>query len=83
MRRILPRCGHISRKHTPTTGVSCTASKATEWHRAVVAIAALGGDPTAFGNYNGQPINLIADGSYNCVLRDGPGTQGLNGWIWG
>ncbi|PWM37402.1 MAG: hypothetical protein DBX65_01185, partial [Oscillospiraceae bacterium] len=57
--------------------------KATEWHRAVVAIAALGGDPTAFGNYNGQPINLIADGSYNCVLRDGPGTQGLNGWIWG
>ena len=57
--------------------------KATEWHRAVVAIAALGGDPTAFGIYNGRPINLIADGSYNSVLRQGPGTQGINGWIWG
>ena len=34
--------------------------KATEWHRAVVAIAALGGDPTDFGTCNGQPINLIA-----------------------
>lgn len=57
--------------------------KATEWHRAVVTIAALGGDPTAFGTYNGQPIDLIADGSYNCSLRQGPGTQGINGWIWG
>ena len=57
--------------------------KATEWHRAVVAIAALGGDPTDFGTCNGQPINLIADGSYNCVLKAGPGGQGINGWIWG
>ncbi len=55
--------------------------KATEWHRAVVAIAALGGDPTNFGTYNGQPINLIADGSYNNIA--GPGKQGINGWIWG
>lgn len=58
-------------------------AKATEWHRAVVTIAALGGDPTNFGMYNGQPIDLIADGSYNNVLRNGPGTQGINGWIWG
>ncbi len=57
--------------------------KATEWHRAVVAITALGGDPTNFGTYNGKPINLIADGSYNCVVKKGPGTQGINGWIWG
>lgn len=56
--------------------------KATEWHRAVVAILALGGDPTAFGTYNGQPINLIADGSYACAIGD-PGKQGINGWIWG
>mgnify|MGYP004497371415 FL=1 len=57
--------------------------KATEWHRAVVTIAALGGDPTSFGTYNGAPIDLIADGSYNCVISRGPGAQGLNGWIWG
>ena len=62
-------------------GILHTA-KATEWHRAVVAIMALGGDPTAFGTYNGQPINLIADGSYDCVIKD-PGKQGINGWIWG
>ena len=57
--------------------------KATEWHRAVVTIAALGGDPTNFGTYNGKPINLVADGSYNNALSEGPGTQGINGWIWG
>ena len=57
--------------------------KATEWQRAIVAIAALGGDPTNFGTYNGKPINLIADGTYNCVVKNGPGTQGINGWIWG
>ena len=54
--------------------------KATEWHRAVVTIAALGGDVTNFGVYNGQPIDLIADGSYN---NSNPGKQGINGWIWG
>ena len=57
--------------------------KATEWHRAVITIAALGGDPTNFGTYNGNPINLVADGSYNSALSEGPGTQGINGWIWG
>ena len=59
------------------------SAKATEWHRAVVAIAALGGDPTAFGMYQGAPIDLIADGSYACKVNGGPGAQGINGWIWG
>ncbi len=54
--------------------------KATEWHRAVVTIAALGGGPTDFGVYNEAPIDLIADGSYN---NSDPGKQGINGWIWG
>ena len=58
------------------------SAKATEWHRAVVAIMALGGNPTSFGSYNGQPLNLIADGSYDCAIGD-PGKQGINGWIWG
>lgn len=57
--------------------------KATEWHRASLAILAMGGDPTAFGTYNGGSIDLIADGSYNCVTSKGPGGQGINGWIWG
>lgn len=52
-------------------------SKATEWQRAILAIAALGGDPTNFGTYNGQPIDLVADGTYNCKIE--PGTQGVNG----
>lgn len=57
--------------------------KATEWHRISLAIAALGGDPTSIGDYNGQPINLIADGTYNRGITASPGRQGINGWIWG
>ncbi len=73
---------YIEKTYAENGGILHSA-KATEWHRAVVAIAALGGDPTNFGAYNGEPINLIADGSYNCSLKNGPGTQGINGWIWG
>ena len=57
--------------------------KATEWHRAAVTVAALGGDVTKVGKYNGNDIDLIADGSYDCVIAAGPGAQGINGWIWG
>ncbi len=57
--------------------------KATEWHRAAVTIAALGGDPKNCGTYKEKAIDIIADGSYNCVLDKGPGAQGINGWIWG
>ncbi len=57
------------------------SAKSTEWHRAILAITALGGDPTSFGTYEGNPIDLIADGSYNCVIN--PGRQGINGWIFG
>ncbi len=73
---------YIEKTYAENAGILHSA-KATEWHRAVVAIAALGGDPTDFGIYQGNPINLIADGSYNNMLKAGPGTQGINGWIWG
>lgn len=56
--------------------------KATEWHRIALAITALGGDPTAVGEFNGQPIDLIADGTYNRGNTISPGRQGINGWIW-
>ena len=73
---------YVEKTYTENGG-TLHSVKATEWHRGVVAIAALGGDPTSFGIYNGQPINLIADGSYNCKVKGGPGKQGINGWIWG
>ena len=73
---------YIEKTYAENNGILHSV-KATEWHRAVVAIAALGGDPTAFGTYNGNPIDMIADGSYNCVTSKGPGGQGINGWIWG
>ena len=57
--------------------------KATEYHRISLAVLALGGDPTAFGkDTSGEPINLIAEGTYNWDHSDSLGTQGLNGWIW-
>lgn len=57
--------------------------KATEWHRISLAVLALGGDPTNFGvNSFGEPINLIADGTYNWYMSESLGVQGLNGWIF-
>ncbi len=56
--------------------------KATDWHRLALTIRACGGDPTAFGvDPEGNPINLIADGTYDCIMGD-PGQQGINGYIW-
>lgn len=54
-------------------------TKATEWHRLIVAVNALGGDPTDFGTYNGAPVDLVNDGTYN---HPDPGKQGINGSIW-
>lgn len=73
---------YIEKSYNDNDGILHTV-KATEWHRAVVAITALGGNPLDFGTYNGTSVNLIADGSYNCVTKGGPGAQGINGWIWG
>lgn len=61
-----------------------SSSKATEWHRISLAVLAMGGDPTDMGtDENGQPINLIADGTYNRGKTASLGRQGINGWIWG
>ena len=57
--------------------------KATEYHRISLAVLALGGDPTNFGvDGSGNPIDLIADGTYNWSYSDSLGMQGLNGWIF-
>lgn len=61
-----------------------SAAKATEWHRISLAVLAAGGDPTHFGtDKDGNPINLIADGTYNRGKTASLGRQGINGWIWG
>ena len=54
--------------------------KSTEWHRISLAIASLGGNPSACGT-DGS-INLIADGTYNWTHTESLGSQGLNGFIW-
>lgn len=59
------------------------SSKATEWHRISLAVLAMGGDPTAIGqDTGGNPVNLIADGTYNSLV-DPISKQGINGPIWG
>ncbi len=61
-----------------------SVAKATEWHRIILSVLAAGGDPTHFGtDENGQPINLIADGTYDRGKTTPLGRQGINGWIWG
>lgn len=55
--------------------------KATEYHRIILTIYALGGDPTAFGtDKDGNAINLLSDGTYN--FHADLGAQGLNGVIF-
>lgn len=59
-------------------------TKATEFHRISLAVLSMGGDPTNIGkDKKGNPINLIADGTYNRKKTKSLGVQGINGWIWG
>ncbi len=69
---------YVENKYAQSGTLSST--KATEFHRAIMVIAALGGDPTSFGEYEGESINLVADGTYN---NPSPGKQGFNGWVYG
>lgn len=56
-------------------------TRATEWHRIALVCLALGGDPTAFGaDENGDPIDLLADGTYRCTQLT---AQGINSLFWG
>lgn len=59
------------------------AKNATEWHRLSLAINAAKGDARQVGEADGQPIDLIEDGTYGWTMTSSPGTQGINGWIWG
>lgn len=61
---------------------NAASMNATEWHRLALTVSACGGDPTAFGvDADGNPINLVADGTWDCVTGD-PGKQGINGYSW-
>ena len=54
---------------------------ATEYHRIALTVLALGGDPTSFGkDANGDPVNLIADGTWG--FGENLSKQGLNGLIY-
>lgn len=71
----------VSRQYAEDGGLD--SIKATEWHRTALTVLALGADPTCFGtDPQGNPIDLIADGTYNWRTTDTLGTQGLNGWVF-
>lgn len=56
--------------------------KATEWERIALAVGAVGGDPTKIGrDANGNPVNLIADGTYNSIVDYD--RQGINAYVFG
>ena len=72
----------VTRRYQSGNGLDDT--RATEWHRIILTVLACGGDPTAFGtDANNQPINLVADGTYNRGKTASLGKQGMNGWTWG
>lgn len=57
--------------------------KATVWHRISLTVLALGADPTCFGeDAGGNPIDLIADGTYDWHMTGSLGIQGTNAWIY-
>lgn len=71
---------YVSECYRQADGLDRT--KATEYQRIALAALAVGADPTSFGtDADGNPIDLIADGTYD-FLGDSPGKQGLNGWIF-
>lgn len=53
-------------------------AKYTEYHRIILTVSALGGNPQSFGSYNGKTINLLKDGVFNAQLEK----QGLSACIW-
>lgn len=58
------------------------ANSATEWHRQILTLLALGEDPTYIIDEEGYLINLVEDGTYNRGVTKSLGEQGLNGYIW-
>ena len=71
---------YVERQYAENGGLH--AVKATEYHRIALTVAALGGDPAAFGTKpDGTAIDLVAEGTYNWQ-GDDLGGQGLNGWIF-
>ncbi len=72
---------YVSQSYQKMGGLDTTM--ATPWHRAILTVLALGGDPTSFGeDAEGNPINLVADGTYNFIMADSFDLQGLNAWIF-
>ena len=62
------------------TDGALSESKATEWHRILLAALACGADPTRFClTAGGQTVDLLADGVF---YRKNVGRQGVNGYIW-
>ena len=49
--------------------------KATEWHRVILTVRALGGNPESFGG-----VNLVRDGITEPLVP--PERQGVNGLVW-
>lgn len=59
-------------------------TKATEWQRIGLAVLSAGGDPVSIGeDQEGNPVDLVADGSYNRGKVMSLGIQGTNGLIFG
>ncbi len=72
---------YVSQQYEEAGGLD--SIQATPWHRTALTVMALGADPTCFGrNPQGQPIDLIADGTYAWDTTSSLGTQGLNSWIF-
>ena len=58
------------------------AQKATEWHRQILTLLAVGADPAQIEDDQGNVINLVADGTYYRSRTAALGTQGINAYIW-
>lgn len=57
-------------------------NKATEWHRIALTLLACGYNPEKCCSLpDGTLINLIADGTYNCLVGN-PWKQGINGAVY-
>lgn len=70
---------YVSRTYE-TNGGLLSKSKVTEGQRCALTVAALGGDPRNIGTFEGRPVDLVADNTFDSKL---PVTrQGIMGVIF-
>lgn len=70
---------YVSKEYAANGGM-LSKSKVTEGQRCALTVAALGGNPCSIGSFEGRPVNLVADNTFDSKLT--VTRQGIMGVIF-